>query len=56
MINEAKQELEDVFRHNDAIRRTQEREDDLQRQEEACRKNERIRKAQEETEERNKRA
>ena len=32
MINEAKQGLEDVLRHNDATRRTQEREEDLQRQ------------------------
>ena len=34
MINEAKQGLEDLFRHNYAMRRTQEREEDIQRQEE----------------------
>ena len=34
---EANQGLEDVLRHNDKTRRTQEREEDLQRQEEACR-------------------
>ena len=34
MINETKQRLEDVLRHNDAMRRTQEREEDHQHQEE----------------------
>ena len=56
MINEAKQVLEEVLRHNDAIRRTQEIEGYLQRQEEAWREDERIRKAQEEAEERKKQA
>ena len=32
MINKAKEGLEYLLRHNDAMRRTQEREDDLQRQ------------------------
>ena len=50
MIKEAKQGLEDVLRHNDSTRRTQEREEYLQRQEEAWRKDKRIRKAQEESE------
>ena len=44
MINEGKEGLEYVLRHNDAMRRTQEREEDLQRQEEAWRKDKRIRK------------
>ena len=48
MIQEAKQGLEDVLRHNDTIRRNQEREEDIQHQEEAQRENELIRKAQEE--------
>ena len=48
MINEAKQGLEDILHHNDAIKRTQEREEYDQHQEEAWRKDERIRKAQEE--------
>ena len=48
MINEAKEGLEDVLRHNDAMRRTHEIEEDLQRQEEAWREDEQIRKAQEE--------
>ena len=52
MINEAKQVLEDVLCHNDAMRRTQEREEYPQRQEEAWREDGRIRKAQEEAEER----
>ena len=56
MINEAKQVFEDVLRHNDTIRRTQEREEDLQRQEVSWREDKRIRKAQEEAEERNKQA
>ena len=51
MINEAKQGLEDVLRHNDATRRTQEIEGDIQLQEEAWIKDERIGKAQEEAEE-----
>ena len=49
MINEAREGLEYVLRHNDAMRRTQEREEDLQHQEEAWIENERIRKSQEET-------
>ena len=52
MINEDKKGLEDVLRHNDAIQRTQEREEDLQHQEKAWRKDKLIRKAQEEEEER----
>ena len=56
MINESKKGLEDILRHNYAMRRTQEIEEDLQRQEEAWREYEQIRKAQEETEERNKQA
>ena len=44
------------MRHNDAIRRTQEREEDLQRQEEAWREDERIMKAHEKVEEQNKQA
>ena len=40
MINEDKQGLEDVLRHNDSIRRTQEIEEDLQCQEEAWREDE----------------
>ena len=51
MINKAKQRLEDVLSHNDAMRRTQKREKYLQRQEEAWREDERIRKVQEEAEE-----
>ena len=46
MINKAKQGLEDLLRHNDAMRRTQEREEYLQHQEEAWREEERIMKAQ----------
>ena len=38
MINEAKPGLEDVLHHNSAMRRTQGREEDLQRQEESWRK------------------
>ena len=45
MINEYKQGLEDVFCHNDAMKRTQEGEEDLQHQEEACREDKRISKA-----------
>ena len=56
MINKAKQGLEDLLCHNDAMMRTQEREEDLQRQEEAWRKDEWIRKSQEESEEQNKQA
>ena len=33
MINEAEKGLEDVLSHNDAMRRTQEKEEDLHRQE-----------------------
>ena len=40
MINEDKQGLEDVLRHNDSMRRTQEIEEDIQRQEEAWREDE----------------
>ena len=56
MMNENKQGLEDVLRHNDAMRRTQEREEDLQCQEEAWRKDKQLRKAQEEVEERKKKS
>ena len=56
MINEAKEGLECVLCNNYAIRRTQEREEDLQHQEEAWREDEKIRKSQGETEERNKQA
>ena len=37
MINEAKEGLGDVLRHNNAMRRTQEREKDIQREEESWR-------------------
>ena len=37
MIQEANQGLEDVLHHNDTMRRTQERGEDLQRQVEAWR-------------------
>ena len=50
MINEAKEGLEYVLRHNDTMRRTQEREEDLQCQEGYWREKELIRKAQEESE------
>ena len=50
MINEAKEGLEDVLRHNDTMRRTQEREEDLQCQEEYWREKELILKVQEELE------
>ena len=56
MINEANQGLEDVLCHNDAMRRNQEREEDLQCQEEAWREDERISKAQKEAEEQKKQA
>ena len=56
MINEAKQGLEDILRHNDAMSRNQEREEYLQRQEENWREDKRISKEQEESEEQNKRA
>ena len=46
MINRSKQGLEDVLRHNDAMRKTQEREEDIQGQEEPWREYEQIRKAQ----------
>ena len=49
MINEDNQGLEDVSLHNYAMGRTQEREEDIQRQEEAWREDKRIRKAQEES-------
>ena len=48
MINEAEKGLEDVLSHNDAMRRTQEKEEDLQRQEEYWIEEEQIRKAQQE--------
>ena len=54
MINEYKQGLEDMLCNNDAMRKTQERDEDLQIQEEAWRGYERTRKAQEEVEKRNK--
>ena len=56
MISKDKKVLEDVLRHNDATRRTQEGEEDIQRQEEAWIKDEQIRKAQKEVEEQNKQA
>ena len=40
MISEARQLLEDILRHNDEMRRTQEREEDLQRQEKSWREDE----------------
>ena len=48
MINKAKEGLEDVLCHNDAMMGTQEREEDIQRQEEALREKEQISKSQEE--------
>ena len=48
MINEAREGLEDVLCHNYAMWSTQEREEDLQRQEEAWREDEIVRKAREE--------
>ena len=54
MIREANQGLEDLLRNIDAMGRTQEIEEDLQRQEEAWREDEWIRKSQEEPEERKK--
>ena len=56
MINEDKQGPEEVLRHNEAMRRTQEREKYLQCQEEAWRKDEQIRKLQEEAEEQKKKS
>ena len=47
MINEDQLILEDVFHHIDAMRRTQEREEDIQRQEESWKEDEQIGKAQE---------
>ena len=47
MIIKANQGFGDVLRHNDAMRRTQEREEYIQRQEEAWRKDKQIRKVQE---------
>ena len=49
MIQDAKQGLEDVLRHNDPMGRSQEREEYIQCQEEAWREDEQIRKAQEES-------
>ena len=54
MINQAKEGLEDILRHNDEMRRTKERGEYLQHQEEAWRENKRIKKSQEEAEERKK--
>ena len=54
MINKAKEGSEDVLYHNDAMSRTQEREEDIQHQGEDRREHKRIRKAQEEAEERKK--
>ena len=48
MINKSKEVLEDVLRHNDAMRRTQEIEEDLQRQEKSWREDEQVSKSQEE--------
>ena len=56
MINETNQGLEYVLRHNAAMRRTQEIEEDLQYQEEYWREDKRIRTAQEESEEQKKQA
>ena len=56
MIQDTNQGLEDILRHNDTTRRTQETEKDLQLQEEPWRENELIRKAQEEPEERKKKS
>ena len=50
MIKKDKQVLEDILRYNDAMRRNQEIEADLQRQEEAWREDKLIRKSQEEAE------
>ena len=52
MINEAKQILEDVLRHNYAMRRIREGEEDIQHREEYWREDERIKKAKEKAEER----
>ena len=51
MINKAKGVLEDVLCHNNAMRRTQEREEGLKTQKESCTEDKRISKPQEETEE-----
>ena len=56
MIQDPKQGLEDILRHNYTMRRNQEREEDLQRQEEYWREKDWIRKIQEEAEERKKQA
>ena len=48
MINEAKEGLEDVLLHNDAMRWTQDRKEYLQRQEGDWIEDEKIKKAQEE--------
>ena len=56
MINEANQGLEGVLRHNYSMRRTQDREEDLQRQEEAWIKYKQIMKSPEESEELKKQA
>ena len=47
-INEAKEVLEEVFPHNDIMRRVQEREEDIQLQEESWIEDEQIGKSQEE--------
>ena len=47
-MNEAKGGLEDILRHNDAMGSTQERGEEIQRQEEAWREIEQIRKLKEE--------
>ena len=46
MINKAKQGLEDLLCHNYSMRRTQEREEDIQRQEETWGEDRRIRNSQ----------
>ena len=56
MIHNDKHGLKDSLRHNDAMIRTQEREEYLQRQEEAWRKFGKIKKSQEEAEEQNRQA
>ena len=50
MIQEDKQGLEDVLRNDDTLRRTQQIEDNLRRQEEVWRAKEQIRKSEEESE------
>ena len=54
MINEAREGLGDVLCHNYAMRRTQEREKDPQRQEEYWREDERVSISKEQAEGRNK--